>query len=189
MGSQLLPPRLPRRFRQQSCPPPPSPTATHTERTCSEAPEAMGFSAEQTQEFREAFSLFDKKGDNRIRVGDLGTVLRALGQNPSEEDVKKIQAEVDSENADTRITFEDFLPILERVKDTKPPGTQGDYIEGLRVFDKDGNGTINAAELRHVLTTLGEKLSDDEVDALLTNIAIDSSGSVNYEEFVRTVMS
>jgi Ca2+-binding EF-hand superfamily protein len=58
----------------------------------------QGFSAEQTQEFREAFSLFDKKGDNRIRVGDLGTVLRALGQNPSEEDVKKIQAEVDSES-------------------------------------------------------------------------------------------
>ena len=102
--------------------------------------------------------------------------------------------------SDKRISFEVFLPILERVKDKKPPGTQSDYIEGkagtssssplnsfsrtptgLRVFDKDGNGTINAAELRHVLTTLGQKLTDDEVDALLSNIAIDSSGAVNYE--------
>eukprot|EP01147_Barroeca_monosierra_P000917 gene917-4178_t len=149
----------------------------------------MSFSAERIQEFREAFALFDKRGDGNIRVGDLGTVLRALGQNPTEEDVKKIQAEFDPDgNNDRRINFEEFLPILERVKEKKPHGTQTDYIEGLRIFDKDGNGTISAAELRHVLTSLGEKLTDDDVDALLTHAQIDS-GNVNYEEFVRMVMS
>ena len=37
-----------------------------------------------------------------------------------------------------------------------------DFIEGLRVFDKDGNGTINSAELRHVLTSLGKVLSANQ---------------------------
>ena len=41
--------------------------------------------------------------------------------------------------------------------------TSEDFIEGLRHFDKDGNGFISAAELRHLLTTLGEKLNDEEV--------------------------
>jgi Ca2+-binding EF-hand superfamily protein len=50
-------------------------------------------------EFREAFALFDKRGDGNIRVGDLGTVLRAMGQNPSEEDVRKIQNEIDPDSA------------------------------------------------------------------------------------------
>jgi Ca2+-binding EF-hand superfamily protein len=41
--------------------------------------------------------------------------------------------------------------------------TEDDIIEAFRVFDKDGNGTISAAEPRHVMTNLGEKLTDEEV--------------------------
>lgn len=66
--------------------------------------------------------------------------------------------------------------------------TADDFIEGLRHFDKDASGFISSAELRHLLTTLGEKLSDEEVEQLLTNQE-DSQGNVNYDEFVRMVMS
>jgi len=54
------------------------------------------------------------------------------------------------------------------------------YYKGLRVFDKEGNGTVNSAELRHVLGTLGEKLSEEEIDQLLTGHE-DNNGQINYE--------
>ena len=60
-------------------------------------------------------------------------------------------------------------------------GSQEDFVEGLRVFDKDGNGFIAAGELRHVLTSLGERLSDEEVDQLLQGVEHDSQGQINYE--------
>jgi Ca2+-binding EF-hand superfamily protein len=63
------------------------------------------------------------------------------------------------------------------------------WVVGLKVFDKDGGGQISASELRHVLTSLGEKLTDDEVDALLENLSITSTGSVNCSEFVASVMA
>ena len=50
-----------------------------------------------------------------------------------------------------------------------------------RVFDKDGNGLINAAELRHVMTNLGEKLTDQEVDEMMKDADIDGDGQLNYE--------
>lgn len=54
-----------------------------------------------------------------------------------------------------RLSFEDFLPIFNSLRQKKEAGSQEAFIEGLRVFDKDGNGTINSVELRHVLTSLG----------------------------------
>jgi len=53
--------------------------------------------------------------------------------------------------------------------------------EAFRVFDRDGSGMISAAELRHVMTNIGEKLSDQEVDEMIREIDVDRDGQVNYE--------
>lgn len=46
----------------------------------------------------------------------------------------------------------------------------------FKVFDKDGNGFISAAELRHVMTNLGEKLTDEEVDEMIREADVDGDG-------------
>lgn len=46
-------------------------------------------------EYRDAFSLFDKRGDGKIDSDQIGDVLRALNLNPTEAEVKKIVQEID----------------------------------------------------------------------------------------------
>ena len=57
------------------------------------------------------------------------------------------------------------------------------------MFDRDGSGLITAAELRHVMTNLGEKLEDEEIDEMIREADIDGEGHINYEEFVRMMMA
>ena len=118
------------------------------------------FNEDQIAEFQEAFLLYDNRGDGKIPVSLIGDVMRALGQNPTESEVKKL---VHEHRADERVTFEVFLPILQAICSRRSSDTTEDFVEGLRHFDKDGNGSISSAELRHLLTTLGERLNDEEV--------------------------
>ena len=73
-----------------------------------------------------------------------------------------------------------------RMKDTD---SEEELKEAFKVFDKDGNGFISASELRHVMTNLGEKLTDEEVDEMIREADVDGDGQINYEEFVKMMMS
>jgi calmodulin len=61
---------------------------------------------------------------------------------------------------------------VEEVDRKKEDWLTDEFIKGFQVFDKVGNGFIGAGELRYVLTQLGEKMSDEEVDELLKGFPV-----------------
>ena len=64
----------------------------------------------------------------------------------------------------------------------KIKGDSKDEIrQAFRVFDRDGNGSISAAELRHVMTNLGEDCTEEEVDEMIREADANGDGEVNYE--------
>merc|ERR1719409_616249 len=151
-----------------------------------ESATATQLSDEQIAEFKEAFSLFDKDGDGTITTKELGTVMRSLGQNPTEAELHDMINEEDADGNGT-IDFTEFLALMARkMKDTD---TEEELKEAFRVFDRDNNGFISATELRHVMTNLGEKLTDEEVDEMIREADIDGDGQVNYKEFVTMMTS
>ncbi|XP_073303515.1 calmodulin-1-like [Primulina huaijiensis] len=141
---------------------------------------------EQIVEFKEAFSLFDKDGDGCITIEELATVIRSLDQNPSEEELQDMINEVDSDGNGT-IEFAEFLTLM--AKKVKDSDSEEELKEAFKVFDKDQNGYISATELRHVMINLGEKLSDDEVEQMIREADLDGDGQVNYDEFVKMMMT
>lgn len=141
---------------------------------------------EQIAEFKEAFQIFDKDGDNLITTKELGTVMRSLGQNLSEDELKDMIEEVDKDKSGT-IDFQEFLSLMAlKMKETD---IEEELIEAFKVFDRDGNGLISAHELRFVMSTSGESLSEEDIEEMIREADENGDGYIDYEEFVRMMMS
>jgi len=147
---------------------------------------SMELTNEQVDEFKEAFSLFDKDADGSITSSELGTVMRALGQNPTEAELQDMVNEVDSDGNGS-IDFPEFLSMMSRKM--KEADSEEEIKEAFRVFDVNNNGFITAKELRKVMTNLGEKLTDDEVEEMIKEADKDGDGRVNYEEFAAMMIT
>ncbi|KAJ0176443.1 hypothetical protein K1T71_007622 [Dendrolimus kikuchii] len=145
-----------------------------------------GLTEEQVAEFKEAFMLFDKDEDGTITMAELGVVMRSLGQRPSETELRDMVKEVDQDGNGT-IEFNEFLQMMSK----KMRGSDGEdeLREAFRVFDKNNDGLISSVELRHVMTNLGERLSEEEVDDMIREADLDGDGMVNYDEFVTILTS
>ncbi|KAJ8895211.1 hypothetical protein PR048_000536 [Dryococelus australis] len=96
----------------------------------------------------------------------------------SETELRDMVNEVDQDGNGT-IEFNEFLQMMS--KKMKGAESGEELREAFRVFDKNNDGLISSTELRHVMTNLGEKLSDEEVDDMIREADLDGDGMVNYE--------
>merc|ERR1711884_727540 len=83
------------------------------------------------------------------------------------------------------VDFLEFLSFMaQKVRDT-----DGEKLrEAFKVFDRDGNGLIAAAELRHTMTRLGKTLTDEDVDEMIREADVNGDGQLNDQEFVKMMM-
>lgn len=141
---------------------------------------------EQITKFQETFTMYDKKGEGTLTPKDLPNLMRACGLNPTNAEIQATIEDMDEE-LEGLINFETFSKMmLANIKDEDP---EEKIREAFKVFDMEGNGFMEAAELREVMTSLGERLTEEEANDLIKEADNDNDGMVNYEEFIGTLLS
>lgn len=75
--------------------------------------------------------------------------------------------------------FPEFLTLLAfHLQETEP---EEQLRLAFKAFDKDGNGKLNAEELKNTMTNLGERLSKEDVEYMIRMGDITGDGQINYE--------
>ncbi|KAM6351465.1 calmodulin-like protein 4 [Alca torda] len=145
---------------------------------------AKFLSQDQINEFKECFSLYDKKQKGKIKASDLMAVMRCLGASPTPGEVQR-HLHLHKIDRNAELDFSTFLNIMYRQMKQEEP--EKEILTALSMIDRQKRGVISVSELRAKLTRLGEKLSEEEVDDLLKEAKVGTNGTIKYEEFVRII--
>jgi len=135
-----------------------------------------------------AFSIYDADGSNKIDAFDLGDVLRALNTNPTLAMIEKLGGT--KKRGEKLLSLEEFLPIYAQVKKDKEQGCYEDFLECLKLYDKNENGMMLLAELNHALLALGENLDNEQVEAVFKDCMGEENddGEIKYAQFLKNMM-
>ncbi|RNF00224.1 calmodulin, partial [Trypanosoma rangeli] len=126
---------------------------------------------------KEAFELLQR--DGKIPKASVPTALRAAGLNPSEERIKEIMNTV----SELDMAGYEALVLKHDDKTDSPEAVK----EAFRVFDKDLDGTVSVAEFRHIMTTMGEKYTEEEFRDLIEGF--EENGIIHYEKLVDKMLA
>merc|ERR1712012_559760 len=114
------------------------------------------------------------------------------GQYRTEEEIQSIINEFDTDGSKV-IYLPEFLSCCDRMIANSREEMIEQWIEMFRFrdFDRAGTGFISAAEMRDLMLHLpnGEKLTEADLDEMVREADIDGDGQINYEEFVKRMIS
>jgi len=148
---------------------------------------ARDMTKDQIKAFQETFKLFDKNGDGKISYKDLGEMLRTMGYDPSNQELKDLIANADS-NSNGYLEFEEFLNFTIKPTPGDDEGRAEELMAAFRFFDNNGDGFIVRSELKTAMRKIGETTRDSDIDAIIKEADLDKDGRINYVEFVEVLI-
>lgn len=144
-----------------------------------------GFRDMDIQEIAESFKLSDIIEDGMITENEIPRVLSRIGENPRESELQDIINQVDPKG-EGLFDFQLFIRLMTFFD--RRIITEAEITEAFKVFDRDGGGSIESAELSHVLSSMGDKMTEEEAEGMIAEADKDGDGAVDYAEFVKTIL-
>ncbi|KAG8476953.1 hypothetical protein CXB51_030020 [Gossypium anomalum] len=137
---------------------------------------------EQLKQLKDIFARFDMDSDGSLTVLELAALLRSLGLKSSGDQIHALLAKMDS-NGNGAVEFDELAnAILPTMKD-EILVNQEQLTEVFRLFDRDGNGYITAAELAGCMAKMGHPLTYKELTDMIKEADADGDGVISFNEF------
>merc|ERR1712007_391471 len=139
-----------------------------------------GLSADEVQEVKDAFDLFDTDSSGAVSVQELIEAMQSLGLDQKNEAVFNMIKEIDTDGSG-ELEFEEFLEMMTARLSDKTPRSEIERV--FKLFDDDRTGEISLANLKRVANDLGEEVSNEELQEMVTRNDVDKDGSWTLDDF------
>jgi len=108
--------------------------------------------------------LFDTDGSGTIDAKELKVAMRALGFEPSKEEIRKLISQIDKDK-DGNVDFSEFLTMMTMKMGERD--SKEEMVKAFRLFDDDESGKISFRNLKRVAMELGESITDEELQEMI----------------------
>lgn len=135
---------------------------------------------------REIFDYFDRDRSGRINSTELDNIFKRLNIQLTLEQYNQLLREFDRDKSGD-FDFKEFCNIMLPLYTGK--FEDDELLFAFRKFDTDNNGYITVAELKQILSKIGQHFSEKDIAALVATVDTDKDGRLSYREFVRLIKS
>ena len=134
-------------------------------------------------EYKEAFDMFDKDGGGTISANEIVKIMKNFGYPIKKSEAQKMIADID-DNGDGELDFEEFVTLMEKQINYVEETDEELVLRAFKSFDKDNDGKITNYEFKYILTQMGDKFSEDELNTLFQECDLDINGILDYQDFI-----
>lgn len=134
------------------------------------------------REYEAAFKLFDHEGTGRITKSDIGAVLKAAGNFPTDEDIEKFMTKVDTDG-DGTLSYEEFLHMLQRLPQERD--FEAELIEAFKILDENADGFLSIDELEKGAKLFHHPWTREDIMKMIEEADVSHDEKVSFPEFER----
>jgi Ca2+-binding EF-hand superfamily protein len=139
-----------------------------------------GVPLEVVQEIKAAFDLFDSDQGGSVDTKELKAAMTSLGFESKNGSIFQMIADLDSDG-NGNIDFPEWLALMTTKVGEK--NTRANYGKIFAMYDDEKTGFLSAKNLRRVAETLGEAITEQEIQELIARADLDQDGLISEEEF------
>jgi len=115
-------------------------------------------------------------------VADLANIFKRLGSELSLEQTSEILKVIDANN-DNYLDMDEWTAIMRNSVSHDPEEYLNQLKTAFNRIDTDGDGFINVEELTKLMAAVGQNLSSEDIELLLSEIDDNKDGKIGFEEF------
>lgn len=137
--------------------------------------------------YEEFFNYFLPARKNSLNIKECKNAMRCLGLVVTEREIQEF-LEIKEKTGKEKIFLEDFKSVCNK-KFNETNNNLAELEEAFEMLDPDKTGIVDSVVLRHQMKIFKPKITDEEINQILSEFGEDKNGNINYMEYLRNIKS